>query len=115
MGIENITRLLGIYSNQSVAILDERCVRLSCEKHRHTSQRQPMRLLGTNHRLRSDDRALALLCETPTHAAGAGSVSPARQVASQSRRPRAGSNVAGCCGMSRTINEPRRLPANAAT
>jgi hypothetical protein len=42
MGIENIARLLGIYSNHSVAILDERCVRLLCEKRCHTSQGQPM-------------------------------------------------------------------------
>src|ERR1700689_5077344 len=42
MGIENIAREPIIYCNQSVVKSPERCVRLLCEKHRHTSQRQPM-------------------------------------------------------------------------
>jgi hypothetical protein len=41
MGIENTAGELGVHSNHSVAILDERCVRLLCEKRCHTSQRQP--------------------------------------------------------------------------
>ncbi len=45
MGIEYVAWALGIHSNHSVASLDERCVRFSCEKHCHTSQRQPMRPL----------------------------------------------------------------------
>jgi len=42
MGIEYIARALAIYSNHSVASVDKRCVRFLCEKHCHTSQRQPM-------------------------------------------------------------------------
>jgi hypothetical protein len=48
MGIENTARLLGIYSNHSVAILDERCVRLLCEKRCHTGQRQRMPAKATD-------------------------------------------------------------------
>lgn len=40
MRIENTAGELGVHSNHSVAILDERCVRLLCEKPCHTSQRQ---------------------------------------------------------------------------
>jgi len=42
MAIENIAREPKIACNQSVMKSPERCVRLLCEKHRHTSQRQPM-------------------------------------------------------------------------
>jgi len=42
MGIENIAREPKISCNQSVMKSPERCVRLLCEKHRHTCQRQPM-------------------------------------------------------------------------
>ncbi len=48
MGIENTARDLIITCNPSVTNLPERRARFSCEKHRHTSQRQPMRPLETN-------------------------------------------------------------------
>jgi hypothetical protein len=47
MGIENIAREPIISCNQSVMKSPKRYVRLLCEKHRSTSQRQPMRALGT--------------------------------------------------------------------
>ncbi len=48
MGIEYIARALRIFSNHGVTGADERCVRILCEKRRHTNQCQPMRPLGTD-------------------------------------------------------------------
>ena len=48
MGIENTAREPIITCNQNVTNLPERCARFSCEKPRHTSQRQPMRPFETN-------------------------------------------------------------------
>jgi hypothetical protein len=48
MGIENTARKTIIHCNPDVTNSPDRCVRFSCEKRCHTSQRQPMRPLETN-------------------------------------------------------------------
>jgi hypothetical protein len=49
MGIEYIAGVRLVDMIHGVASEDRRCVRLSCEKHRHTSQRQPMRPFSQGH------------------------------------------------------------------
>jgi hypothetical protein len=48
IGIENTARKAIIHCNHGVTNSPDRCVRFSCEKRCHTSQRQPMRPLETN-------------------------------------------------------------------
>jgi hypothetical protein len=52
MGIEYIAGVRLVDTIHGVASEDRRCVRFSCEKRRHTSQRQPMRPLFNSARFR---------------------------------------------------------------